>query len=351
MSVRHGHVSRRCPRFRAATLMLTLAGLVSISGARLANAAPAPAATRLTAGEAASAGTAIVVSRRAEGGGSLIVVTLPAAAPNASLPAAERSRRSALRVLAVAEDGSAAIADAVGVPGAGLTIAHPDGSQARTGLAGVAGAAFSPDLDWLAAADASGRLWRVEIDTGHATQLADGPYGGSLAFERDGSLLLVALSSAGAPYESRLVRFNPESGRSQPLVSDPGFIFSARQLTDGSVAAVVHPSGGGVRVVRVGAEGARPLADLGPEAIDATVSADGRTIAFAIAGDGVYLVDGRSPSGRRLGEGDLPRIAPDGGSVVMLRDGASLLVTADGRERERFSAAVAWASCGAGCRP
>ncbi|HLY35917.1 MAG TPA: hypothetical protein VKU35_04310 [Candidatus Limnocylindria bacterium] len=327
--------------------MLALAGLGSISGAGLASAVPAPPARQLTAAEVAASGASISTLVHARSGGSVLEVRLPGAASNPTVPAAERERRTALRLLATATDGSAAIADAVGDPEAGLTISHPDGSQSRTALAGVSGAAFSTDRDWLAVTDANGRLWRVEADSGDATKLADGPFGAAVDFERDGSLLLVAGSSAGAPYESRLVRFNPETRDSDPLYAAPGFVFSARRLADASVAAVVHPFGGGVAVVHIGAAETRLLAQLDPRAIDASVSADGTRIAYAVAGDGIYLATlGVSPA-RRLGPGDLPRIAPDGSSVLALQSGATVLLAPDGREIDRFaSPATAWIPCG-----
>lgn len=333
--------------------MLALAGLGSISGAGLVSAVPAPPARQLSAAEVAASGASISILVHARPGNSVLEVRLSRAASNPMVPTAEQQRRAALRLLATAADGSVAIADAVGDPGAGLTISHADGSQVRTALAGVSGAAFSPDRGWLAVTDASGRLWRVETDSGRATKVADGPFGAAVAFERNGSLLLVTGSSAGAPYESRLIRLNPETGGADSLYAAPGFVFSARQLADGSVAAVVHPFAGGVAVVRIGAAGTRLLADLDPTAIDASVSADGTRIAYAVAGDGIYLtslVD--APTRRRLGSGDLPRIAPDGSSVLAVQSGASVLLAPDGREIDRFTAlTTAWTSCSEECQP
>jgi len=341
----YGHVPRRSSRHRAATVMIALAGLAS--------AVPAPPARQLSAAEVASSGASISTLVHARPGSSVLEVRLPGAASNPTVPAAEQERRAALRLLATATDGSVAIADAVGDPGAGLTISHPDGSQTRTALAGVSGAAFSPVHGWLAVTDASGRLWRVETDTGRAAKLADGPFGAAVAFERDGSLLLIAGSSAGAPYESRLVRFNPETRDSDPLYAAPGFVFSARQLGDGSVAAVVHPFAGGVALVRIDAGESRLLAELDPTAIDASVSADGTRIAYEVAGDGIYLSSlVEAPTRMRLGSGDLPRIAPDGSSVLALRSGASVLIAPDGREIDRFaSLSTAWVSCSEECQP
>ena len=351
MSATGGHVPRRPPRSRAAALILVLVGLLSISGARFASAGPAPHGQQLTPADVVASGASIAARVRSEQGGKVVELVLPAAPPNPALPAGEQARRTALRLLATGPDGSTAIADAVGDPGAGLTIAHADGSQARTGVAGVSGAAFDPRGRWLAVTDLGGRLWRVEADSGRATRLADGPYIGAASFLPDGSLALVAGSSAGAPYESRLVRLNPETGSEASIYAGNGFVFSARPLADGSLAAVIHPFGEGVSVIRIDANGPRLLTELAPDAIDVSVSADGSRIAYARAGDGIYLAGGEAGAGRRLGTGDLPRIADDGSSILALRDGTAVLLLADGAERARFgSPIVAWLRCGEGCR-
>lgn len=352
MSATGGTVPRRPPRTRGAALILVLAGVLSIGGARLANAVPAPASQQLSPAAVVAIGASIAARLVPEPGGKVIELALPAVSPNAALPADERARRIALRLLATGPDGSVAIADAVGDPGAGLTIAHPDGSQARSALAGVSGAAFHPHGGWLAVTDLSGRLWRVEADTGRATRLGDGHYLGRASFLPDGSLMLVAATSAGAPYDSHLVRLNPETGSAESVYAGQGFVFSARPLADGALAAVIHPFGGGVAVIRIEPAGPRLLAQLAPDAIDVSVSADGSHIAYARVGDGIYLAGGEAGSARRLGSGDLPRIAEDGSSILALRDGTSVLLSQDGAERARFgSPTVAWVPCGEGCRP
>lgn len=352
MSATGGHVSRRSPRTRAAALILVLVGLLSMGGPRFASAVPGPPARQLTRAEVVTAGASIAAHVLREPGGSILELTLPPTPSNTVLPGGEQARRVALRVLDTGPDGSIAIADAVGDPAAGLTIAHADRSQARSSLPGVGGAAFDPRGGWLAVTDLSGRLWRVEADSGRASRLGDGRYIGPAAFLPDGSLLLVAGSSVGAPYESRLVRFNPETAGEAPVYAGQGFVFSARPLADGSLAAVIHPFGGGVAVVRIGVDGPRPLAELAPDAIDVSVSADGSRIAYARAGDGIYLAGGAAGPGRRLGSGELPRIAEDGSSILVLRDGASVLLAPDGEERDRFaSPTVAWLACPPGCRP
>jgi Tol biopolymer transport system component len=108
-----------------------------------------------------------------------------------------------------------------------------------------------------------------------------------------------------------------------------------------------------VSVMRLGGQEARRLAELDPAAIDVSVSADGTRIAYALANDGIYLVTAgdAAPTGRRLGAGDLPRISPDGSSVLAVRGGASVVVGADGRELARLSSnAAGWISCGERCQ-
>jgi hypothetical protein len=88
---------------------------------------------------------------------------------------------------------------------------------------------------------------------------------------------------------------------------------------------------------------------LDPRAIDVTLTDDGTFIAYAIFGDGVYVVS-PGESARRVADGELPRIAPNGASILMLRGSASSVVTLDGREIARFPFATArWAACEGRC--
>src|SRR2546427_712711 len=80
-------------------------------------------------------------------------------------------------------------------PAGGLRIAHPDGSQVRTALPGVTGAAFAPDGAWLAAVDGRGRIWRVDSQSGSASRLADGPFAGAVTFEPGGTVVAIAVAS------------------------------------------------------------------------------------------------------------------------------------------------------------
>ncbi len=240
MSVRSRHNvgGRRRPPLTIRTL---LAVLLSIGGAGLASAQPpAPVAVVLAADAAARAGLSIPIDVHPLMGDAVVQLRLAPAGAGS-----EAVRRTALRVLAAAPGGSAvATADRVDDPVGGLTIAHADGSQVRTALPGVAGAAFAPDGSWLAAVDGQGRVWRVDPKGGFASRLAEGPFGGALAFARDGALLVIKVASVEAPYTSHLVRIDPDGGHFTTVAGiDEPLVLSAQPLSDGSLAAAVHPLG------------------------------------------------------------------------------------------------------------
>jgi hypothetical protein len=309
---------------------------------------PAPVAVVLTADAATRAGLSIPIDIAPFMGDAVVQIALAASGAGA-----EAVRRTALRVLATAPGGSAvAIADRIDDPAAGLTIAHADGSQVRTALPGVAGASFAPDGRWLAAVDGHGRVWRVDPKSGLASRLADGPFAGAIAFERDAALLGIEVSSVEAPYASRLVRIDPESGRLTSLAGiDAPLVLAAQQLSDGSIAAVIHPLGGGIAVRRVSAFGSSPITGLGTDIADVAVSPDGQFVAYAMAGGGVYLVEVGLGVTRRLGDGMLPRFAPGAPAVLVQVDRGSVVIGYDGRTLQTYaSPATAWASCVGGCQ-
>ena len=352
MSVRHRTAHGGRTRLRAAVPVLIVVSLASLSGAQIAHADPPPPAQTMTAAQARGSGSAVNVINHSEQGGRVLELQLPYPRISAvGLPAGEQGRRAAARYLDDASNGAVAIADGIGDPHAGLLVTFPDGSQAHTALAGVAGAAFAADGSWLAAVDGSGRLWRIEATTGAASQLASGPYTGSISFTRAGELLLVEASSIEAPFPSVVVRFNPRSRRSVLVDHEEGFVFSAAELTDASVAVTAHVFGGGVEVRRVTDNSSERLASLDPRAIDASLSDDGSRIAYSAAGS-VFLHDVASGSTKRLGPGEMPRVAHDGGSLLVLRNGQTALLTADGGELDQFDTpTVGWATCEGRCQP
>ena len=352
MSVRHRPARGGRTRFRAAVPILIVMTLASLSGAQIASADPPPAATVKSGAQARASGSAVGVLRHVERGGELLELQLPAARIDSSrLPSSEQARRAYGRYLDSAPSGALAVADGVGDPEAGLVIAFPDGSQVHTALAGVAGAAFAPDGSWLAAVDATGRLWRVEAASGVASLLAAGPYAGSVRFTRSGQLLMVEGASLDAPFPSVVVRFAPDTRRAVLVEREEGFVFSASELADASIAVTTHVFGGGVEVRRVKGGSSATLANLDPSAIDASLNDDGSRIAYAADGQ-VFLHDVARGSVQRLGRGELPRLARDGSSLLVLRDGQTLLLAPDGTELDRFgSSTVGWANCGGRCQP
>jgi len=352
MSVRHRSAPGGRTRLRAVVPILIVTSLASLTGAQLTSADPPPAATTKSAEQARTSGTAVGVVRHAGPGGELLELQLPAPRTLTSgLPATEQARRAAARLLDAAPSGDLAIADGVGDPEAGVTISHPDGSQAHVALNGVAGAAFAPGSSWLAAVDAPGRLWRIDALSGSASQLAPGPFTGSIRFAASGELILVQAASIDAPFASVVVRLAPETRREVLVDSEEGFVFSASELADASIAVVAHVFGGGVEVRRSAGGTMVRMASLDPNAIDASLSDDGTRIAYA-ADSMVYLQDLRRGVARRLGPGQMPRIAHDGSSLLVLRDGKSVLLAADGSELEQFpTATVGWSRCEGRCQP
>jgi len=352
MSVRHRSAHGGRTRLRAAVPILVAVFLASLSGAQIAHADPPPPAQIMTAAQAQRSGSAVGVIRHSEQGGQVLELQLPPSrASDRQLPAGEQGRRATARYLDSASTGTVAVADGVGDPEAGLSITFPDGSQAHTALAGVAGAAFGADGSWLAAIDGGGRLWRIEARTGTASQVAPGPYTGSISFTRAGELLLVEAASIEAPFSSVVVRFSPQTRRSVLVDHEEGFVFSVSELTDGSVAVTAHVFGGGVEVRRVTEASSELLASLDPRAIDTSLSDDGSRIAYSVEGT-AFLRDVASGSTNRLGPGEMPRLAHDGGSLLVLRDGQTALLAADGSQLDQFgTATVGWASCEGRCRP
>ena len=352
MSVRHRSARGGRTPLRTAVPILIIISVASLSGAQIASADPPPTATVKTADQARASGSTVGVVRHSEQGGELLELQLPATRIDSSaLPASEQARRAYGRVLDSAPTGALIVADGVGDPEGGLVISFPDGSQVHTGLAGVAGAAFAPDGSWLAAVDASGRLWRIEARTGAASSLAAGPYTGSVRFTRSGQLLLVEAASIEKPFASVVVRLAPDTRRAVPVDSEDGFVFSAAELADSSIAVTTHVFGGGVEVHRVKDGASGRLASLDSSAIDASLADDGSRIAYTVGGE-VYLHDVLRGTAQHLGPGELPRLARDGSSLLVLRDGQTLLLASDGTELDRFgTATVGWANCAGRCQP
>jgi hypothetical protein len=160
--------------------------------------------------------------------------------------------------------------------------------------------------------------------------LGDGPFLGAPIVLPDGSLLLLAVSSVEAPHRSRLVRFEPASGVVTPVSGDE-LVYAAFLLDDGGIAFVVHEPGRTVvRRTRIGDNASELVADLGADAVNASVSGDGRTIAFEASGSGIFVIDRPGAHPRRLGDGASPCLAPDGSALLVRRGGVTLVLALDG---------------------
>lgn len=314
--------------------LLPLAIALAASAAGIASAEPPRGVTALDAAEAARSGLAIGLVRHPELDPRLVEMR------------ADGSGRS--RLLAVAPDAATlAAADRIDLVSATLSIAHADGSQLRIAMPGLLAASFAPDASWLAVVAGAGSLWRVEVGTGAATRLADGPFLGPVTVEPSGTVMLASVASVEAPFISRLVRFDPADASVSSLSEDQ-LVHGSSLLADGSIAVVAHEPGRTI-VRQLTTEGDRRVADLGPGAINVAVSPDGARIAWERHGDGVYLHEPKKGGARRIGEGSRPRFAPDGSSLLVDDGEGTVLLGLDGSHLARFSGAAEFASCVVGC--
>jgi hypothetical protein len=249
------------------------------------------------------------------------------------------------RVVDVAADaGSAAVTPGIGREVRMLTVAHADGSQLQVPIEGLLDAAFATDDSWLAVVDGAGRLWRLNVDDGALRAIADGPFLQAPVVEPDGSILALAVPSVEAPFRSRLVRVSPDG--SVVHVSDEALVYDAQQLADGSLAIVAHRPGGTV-VRRLAGTSEATVIDLGPDAVNVSVSADGDTVAYQSGAEAFVRIGGQQA--RSLGRGSNPIVAPDGSAILLSREGGRVLVSASGAELGSLPAAIALLDCGQEC--
>jgi hypothetical protein len=314
MSASHGAIARRhSPGNPRIAVYLAVPLILALAAIGVASAEMPPGVTRVSAADAERTGSAIHLTQRAVAGSTLVEVE------------ASTTRMS---LLAVSADGTeVALADELGEASGSLTLAEIDGEQLRIAMPGLLAASFATDGTWLAVIDGRGAAWRVDAGSGRGALLADGPFLGSPVIERDGSLLVLAVPSVEAPYQSRLVRLQPATGAVTPL-SEEELVYGAFPLEDGDLAVVAHERDGTV-VYRLGGAGERPLADLGPGAVNVAVGGNGR-IAFERSGDGIYVVDPPGPAARRIGAGSMPCFGPDGSSLLIRRADQSLALDLDG---------------------
>jgi hypothetical protein len=314
MSSSEGGIARRQPRgdpriAAFAAIPIVLAALA----VGVASAVPGPGVTRLSPADAERSGATIRLLPHGVGGSILVEVEPPAAGPS---------------LLAVSPIGTAvALADRVGELSGSLTLAEADGAQLRVQLPGLLAAAFATDASWLAVIDGRGALWRVDAGSGRAALLDDGPFVGSPIVAADGSLILLAVPSVEAPYQSHLVEFDPTTGVAAAL-SEEDLVYAAFPLDDGDLAIVVHDPGG-AQVQRLTPDGAQVLAYLDRGAVNVAVAADGR-IAFEYGDDGIFVLDAAGSTPHSIGIGSGPCFAPDGSSLLVRRGDQRIALAPDG---------------------
>jgi hypothetical protein len=320
----------------AAQRAIALAALLPLLAMLIVNATsaadPAPTVRRLDSGAARRDGVAVALRRTPGPPAAILEVR------------SVDGTQFAGRLLDVTSDGAiAALADAPGPAAAVLAIARSDGTQLRVDMAGLLAATFSPDGGKLAAVDAGGRLWAVDMATAQARPVAAGPFIDAPLVEPDGTVIALAVPSIEAPYRSQLVSVDPSGAIS--VLSDEQLVYDAARLADGTLVAVAHRPGG--TILALAGNGRRPATiNLGPDAVNVSFSSDGAVIAWESAGR--IFVRGPAGTAAEIGAGSEPAVAPDGASLLVRRDGASTLVDVEGIEIGRFAAASAFVDC-AGC--
>lgn len=320
-------------RITALAAFIPLAAAIFVHAASAAD--PPPAARRLDAAEARRAGVALELVTHNELPGHVLEVQ-PVA--GSAVPA---------ELLAVAPgSNAAAVAHAPGPEATTLVVANADGSQLQLDVEGVLGTTFAPDGSWLAVIDGAGRLWSLDAADGAVTRVADGPFVGSPLIDAEGRIHALAVPSVEAPYQSFLVRVDPAAGEPRRISAEE-LVYGAQWLADGSLAVVAHRPGETV-ILRQTGDRATLHANLGPDAVNVSVSGDARVIAWESAGQ-VY-VRGWAGRTRAIGAGSWPQLTADGASILVARGGASVLLDIEGRELARLSAASGLVPCVGGCQ-
>lgn len=314
MSASEGAAARRHPAGNPRiAAYLAVPFILALVAAGVASAALPPGVTRLSAADADRTGSAIHLRRQPVRGATLVRV---------------EAATTGMSLLAVAADGSqVALADQLGEASASLTLATIDGEQLRIAMPGLLAASFAGDGTWLAVIDGRGALWRVDAASGGSAFLAEGPFIGSPVVQADGSLLLLAVPSVQAPYQSRLIRLETTTGAATRL-SGEDLVYGAFPLEGGDLAIVAHRIDGNT-VRRISGSTDRLLVDLGLGAVNVAVAGNGR-IAYERNGEGVYLLDQPGLAARRVGEGGRPCFSPDGSSILVRRGEQTLGLDLDG---------------------
>ena len=314
MSASQGALSRRYPAGDPRIVMIAALPIVAaLLATGLTSAEPQSDVLRLSAADAERSASTISLVREAVAGSTLIEVDPP-------------QEGSAL--LAISASGRAvALADRVGELSGLLTLALEDGSQQLIPFPGLLAASFAVDGSWLAVIDGRGALWQLDAQSGQRKLLDDGPFVGSPLIADDGSLLMLAVPSVEAPFQSHLVRVTLPSGVAQTL-SDEELVYAAFPLDGGALAIVAHDTGRTI-VRQLTDTGERPWLDLGVGAVNVTVAPNG-LVAFERTGEGIFVTAGPGSPPRSIGAGSRPCFAPDGSSLLVRRGSQRVAVALDG---------------------
>jgi hypothetical protein len=334
MSTYQGASARRSPagnpRTAAYLALPLILGLLAMS---VMSSELPPGVARVSAAEAERTGSAIRLVQQPVGGSTLVQV---------------EAATTGVSLLAVSAAGSkVALADQLGEASGYLTLAETDGQQLRIPMPGLLAASFATDGSWLAVIDGRGALWRVDATSGRTAFLAEGPFIGSPVIDSDGSLLVLAVPSVQAPYQSRLVRIAPATG-SVAILSERELVYAVFPLDDGNLAVVSHDPAG-TAVHRLTNDGESLLVDLGVGAVNVAVAANGR-IAFERRGDGILVIDPPGSAMRSVGAGSRPCFAPDGASLLVHHGDRTLALDIDGAVLAIADQPASFAAS-AGCMP
>ena len=342
-SQRLGPGPRDAARRASRRLALILGLLPLASGLMLGSAVAerAPAVSRVSSSEAAQNGQSIVIARHDDLAAGLAEVRVP------STISATRGAGTN-QLLAVAADATmAAVAGQIGPETTPLIMAAADGSQVQVELPGLIAAAFSPDGSWLAAIDGRGGLWHVAAADGAAQQIAAGPFIGQPVVEAGGAVLALQVPSVEAPYRSELVRVMAD-GAAMPLTTET-LVYGVQPLAGGSLAAIAHRPSGTV-VLRLGSGMTTVIADLGADAVNATIDRSATAVAWERAGSVFHQ---RLPDGpaQRIAAGTHPRFSADGQALLVELPSGTQLVEPDGDLIATFSTQLDFAACAVECAP
>lgn len=306
--------------------------ILTVLAVSLASAEPPSGATHMSAADAERSGSAIHLLRQAIGRSTFVQVDSP---------------RKGMSLLAVSADGRVvALADQVGEVSGSLTLADIDGAQIGIPMPGLLAASFAADGTWLAVVDGRGAVWRVEATSGRTALLADGPFIGSPIIEGDGSLLMLAVPSVEAPYESHLFRLVPAT-ESLTRLSNRELVYATFPLDDGDLAIVAHEPDG-TAVHRLTKTGEELLVDLGLDAVNVTVAGDGR-VAFERSGE-ILAIDAPGSTPRSIGAGSRPCFSPDGLALLIRRGNRTLALDMAGSVLAASDEPAGFAAS-AGCLP